>query len=305
MSSGKSVLLRGARDPMLDPHVVEETVTALVSSSESALAKAADEGLPERTEVADWVERCKRLVLMQHERSTLRSEVPQLALRLLDLLEAVHLPDGLEPMGVVEAFLPRLPSIRSQLAEDVEAAYRGDPAAAGFGEIVAAYPAVRAIAIHRIAHALAELSVPILPRMMAEHAHDRTGIDIHPGARIGRRFFIDHGTGVVIGETTEIGDDVRIYQGVTLGALSPRQGESLRGQKRHPTIEDGVTIYAGATILGGATVIGNESVIGGNVWITESIAPGSRVVAEPPRHGVRPRRDERGPEQLGWLLDEK
>ncbi|MEM7409125.1 MAG: serine O-acetyltransferase EpsC [Myxococcota bacterium] len=304
MSSGKSVLL-GSRDPMLDPHVVERTVSALVASSESALAKAASEGLPERTEVADWVERTKRLVLMQHERSTLRSEVPQLAMRLHELLCAVQLPDGLEPMAVVEDFLPRLPIIRSRLAEDVEAAYRGDPAARGFGEIVAAYPAVRAIAIHRIAHALAALRVPILPRMMAEHAHDRTGIDIHPGARIGRRFFIDHGTGVVVGETTEIGDDVRIYQGVTLGALSPRQGESLRGQKRHPTIEDGVTIYAGATILGGSTVIGRESVIGGNVWITESIAPGSRVVAEPPRHGVQPRRDAGGFEQLGWPLDEK
>jgi len=137
---------------------------------------------------------------------------------------------------------------------------------------------------------------------MSEHAHQLTGIDIHPGARIGRRFFVDHGTGLVIGETTEIGNDVCIYQGVTLGAVSPRHGESLRGHKRHPTIEDDVTIYAGATILGGDTVIGRGSVIGGNVWLTQSIEPGSRVVAEPPRHGVSPRR-EGSPEQLTWPLD--
>jgi serine O-acetyltransferase len=137
--------------------------------------------------------------------------------------------------------------------------------------------------------------------MMTEHAHDRTGIDIHPGARIGRRFFIDHGTGVVIGETTEIGDNVRLYQGVTLGAKSPRRGESLRGKKRHPTIEDDVTIYAGATILGGETTIGEGTVIGGNLWLIESVAPNSKVIAEPPTHLVRRRRP--GPEddrQLHW-----
>jgi serine O-acetyltransferase len=137
---------------------------------------------------------------------------------------------------------------------------------------------------------------------MAEHAHDRTGIDIHPGAQIGRRFFIDHGTGVVIGETTEIGNDVRIYQGVTLGARAPRHGESLRGVKRHPTIEDDVTIYAGVTILGGDTVIGRGSVIGGNVWLTESVAAGSRVVAEAPRQLVQQRREGPDPEQLRWEL---
>jgi len=139
--------------------------------------------------------------------------------------------------------------------------------------------------------------------MMTEHAHDMTGIDIHPGARIGRRFFIDHGTGVVIGETTEIGDDVRLYQGVTLGARSPRHGESLRGTKRHPTIEDDVTIYAHATILGGETVIGAGSVIGGNVWLVESVPPGSRVIAEPATHQVRPRRDgDPTPRQMKWEI---
>jgi serine O-acetyltransferase len=136
--------------------------------------------------------------------------------------------------------------------------------------------------------------------MMTEHAHDRTGIDIHPGARIGRRFFIDHGTGVVIGETTEIGDGVCLYQGVTLGATSPRQGELLRGQKRHPTIEDDVTIYAGATILGGDTRIGRGSVIGGNVWLLESVPPHSRVIAEPPHQSVRQRTAPSG--QLFWEI---
>ena len=151
------------------------------------------------------------------------------------------------------------------------------------------YPALHAIAIYRIAHELHLLGVPILPRMMTEHAHDRTGIDIHPGAKIGRRFFIDHGTGVVIGETTAIGDNVRIYQGVTLGARSPRHGEMLRGVKRHPTIEDDVVIYAGATILGGETVIGRGSVIGGNVWLVDSVPEDSRVTLEQPRLLVRQR----------------
>ena len=168
---------------------------------------------------------------------------------------------------------------------------------ASFAEIVVSYPSIRAIAVYRIAHALYGLGVPILPRMMTEKAHDRTGIDIHPGARNGRRFFIDHGTGVVIGETTEIGDNVRLYQGVTLGAKSPRHGMSLRGVKRHPTIEDDVTIYAGATILGGDVMVGRGSVIGGNVFLLESVPEESRVVGEPPSYLVRQRDKAR---QLQW-----
>jgi len=298
MPAGKSSPLRDASALSLDPAALELTISALAGDSASTLGKAAQEGLPDPGEVGEWVERCKRLVLMQRERSALRSEVPQLALRLHELLRAVQLAEGTDASAIVEAFLPRLPAIRAALDEDVEAAWRGDPAARGFGEIVAAYPAIRAIAIHRIAHELTRLRVPILPRMMSEHAHQQTGIDIHPGARIGRRFFVDHGTGVVIGETSEIGDDVRIYQGVTLGALSPRHGATMRGRKRHPTLEAEVTIYAGATILGGDTVIGRGSVIGGNVWLTHSIAPGSRVVAEPARNGVSPRRADAEPEQL-------
>ena len=302
---GKPSVLRMTADPTIDPDVLERAVSGLAGDEDSVLAKAAREGLPEPADVAEWVDRCKRLVLSVRERSSLRSEVPALAQRLIQLLDAVCPSGNCEQQAIVERFLPRLPQIRARLDEDVDAAFRSDPAARGYGEIVAAYPAIKAIAIHRIAHELYDLEALILPRMMAEHAHQQTGIDIHPGARIGRRFFIDHGTGLVIGETAEIGNDVRIYQGVTLGALSPRHGESLRGRKRHPTIEDDVTIYAGATILGGDTVIGRGSVIGGNVWITQSVEPGSRVAFEPPRSSVSPRREGGMPEQLAWPLDEE
>ncbi len=182
-------------------------------------------------------------------------------------------------------FLSSIPDLRSLLADDVQAAYDGDPAAKGFDEIIFCYPGTYAIAVFRLAHRLHELSVPLIPRMMTEHAHSRTGIDIHPGAHIGRRFFIDHGTGVVIGETTQIGTDVKLYQGVTLGALSfPKDdsGALIRDRKRHPTIEDGVVIYANATILGGNTVIGHHSVIGSSVWITRSVEPHTTVTIENP-----------------------
>jgi len=282
------------RDPQ---ESLDRTIAALSSGAEDALSKAAAEGLPDRGEVVDWVERCKRLVVEERDRSVLRSEIPALADRLRRLLGSLALRGETSPDAVALHFLEGLPEVRRRLAEDVEAAFEGDPAAKSFAEIVVAYPSIRAIAIYRIAHELHALGVPVLPRLMTEHAHDRTGIDIHPGAKIGRRFFIDHGTGVVIGETCEIGDNVRIYQGVTLGARSPRQGESLRGQKRHPTIEDDVTIYAGATILGGETVIGRGSVIGGNVWLMESVPPGSKVIVEPARHLVRQRGE---PRQLQW-----
>ncbi len=181
--------------------------------------------------------------------------------------------------------LEKIPSIRKILSADIKAAYEGDPAAKSFDEIIFSYPGIYAITVQRVAHVLYHLDVPLLPRIMTEHAHSRTGIDIHPGARIEESFVIDHGTGVVIGETTRIGKNVRIYQGVTLGALSlPKDaGELLRGKKRHPTIESDVIIYSGATILGGETVIGKRSVIGGNVWITESVPPDTKVVLERPR----------------------
>jgi serine O-acetyltransferase len=182
-------------------------------------------------------------------------------------------------------FLESIPAIRQVLATDVRAAYEGDPAAESYDEIVFSYPGIFAIMVYRAAHRLFEQRVPLLPRIMTEYAHSITGIDIHPGATIGENFFIDHGTGVVIGETTEIGDRVRLYQGVTLGALSlPRDaGDRLKGKKRHPTIEDDVIIYAGATILGGKTTIGARSVIGGNVWITQSVPSDTKVFLEAPR----------------------
>jgi serine O-acetyltransferase len=181
--------------------------------------------------------------------------------------------------------LEAIPEIRQMLATDVQATYEGDPAAQSHDEIIFSYPGIFATMVHRIAHRLYELEIPLLPRIMNEHAHSLTGIDIHPGATIGPRFVIDHGTGVVIGETTLIGANVRIYQGVTVGALSlPKNaGEQYRGKKRHPTIEDDVIIYSGATILGGETVIGARSIIGGNVWLTESVPPDTTVMMEHPR----------------------
>jgi len=180
--------------------------------------------------------------------------------------------------------LTKLPEIRGWLKGDVEAAFNGDPAAKSYEEIVISYPCITAIATYRIAHELYLKDVPLIPRIMTEWAHSRTGIDIHPGARIGREFFIDHGTGVVIGETSVIGDRVKIYQGVTLGAMSfPRdkRGRIIKGGKRHPTIEDDVTIYAEATILGDV-VIGRGAVIGGNVWVKESVPPGVAVTSPGP-----------------------
>jgi len=181
-------------------------------------------------------------------------------------------------------FLKKIPEIRRVLATDVKATFDGDPAAGSYDEIIFCYPGIQANTIFRIAHELYLLKVPILPRLMTEYAHSITGIDIHPGATIGERFVIDHGTGVVIGETTLIGYDVRLYQGVTLGAHSlPKDaGVEMKGKKRHPTIEDHVIIYSGATILGGKTIIGTRSVVGGNVWITKSIQPDTKVIQETP-----------------------
>ena len=174
-------------------------------------------------------------------------------------------------------FFRQIPELRAMVQTDVQAAFDGDPAATSKDEVIFCYPGLFAITVYRLAHILYTLQVPLLPRIMTEYAHSVTGIDIHPGATIGRYFFIDHGTGIVIGETTIIGEHVKIYQGVTLGGLTTRGGQSLRGMKRHPTIEDNVTIYAGASVLGGETVIGRDSVIGSNAFITRSIAPCTTV----------------------------
>jgi serine O-acetyltransferase len=187
--------------------------------------------------------------------------------------------DGGSASDIVYIFLEKLPDIRSVLATDVDAAFDGDPAAFSKEEIILSYPGVYAIMVSRLAHELYDLGVPLIPRMMSEHAHSLTGIEIHPGATIGHHFFIDHGTGIVIGETTKIGNFVKIYQGVTLGALSTRGGQLMSGVKRHPTIEDHVTIYSGASILGGATVIGEGVVIGANAFITKTVPGKTRVGA--------------------------
>jgi serine O-acetyltransferase len=187
-------------------------------------------------------------------------------------------------------FLDRIPDLRQMLALDVQAAYDGDPAVRTIDEIIFCYPGLEAVTVYRIAHELHQLDVPFIPRIMTEWAHSKTGIDIHPGATIGKYFFIDHGTGVVIGETCEIGDHVKLYQGVTLGALSfqtDADGQLVRGEKRHPTIEDRVVIYANATVLGGGTVVGHDSVIGSSVWLTRSVPPRTTVLLEKPNLRMR------------------
>ena len=186
---------------------------------------------------------------------------------------------------VVKELLEEIPEIREVLSGDIEAAYSGDPAAVSNEEVILSYPCVLAITTYRISHELYLRGVPLIPRIMSEHVHSLTGIDIHPGAKIGKNFFIDHGTGVVIGETTEIGDNVKLYQGVTLGALSfpkDEKGQIIRGIKRHPTIGNNVVIYSGATLLGADAIIGDNVVIGGNVWITSPVAPGTKITIARP-----------------------
>ena len=205
--------------------------------------------------------------------------------------EVTMLMPGKDAKAIVAQFVARLPEVKRLVETDVQAAYEGDPAATSPMEVVMAYPGLYAVTIHRLAHELYNLKVPIIPRIMSELAHSKTGIDIHPGATIGERFFIDHGTGVVVGETTVIGKNVKLYQGVTLGAKSfqkdPATGALVKGIKRHPNVEDNVVIYAGATILGGDTTIGHDSEIGGSVWLIESVPPNSRVYNKPPAPEIR------------------
>ena len=200
--------------------------------------------------------------------------------------EIAMLCPGKDAGKIAADFVAALPEVKRLVATDVQAAYEGDPAATSPMEVVMAYPGLYAVTVHRLAHELYRLGVPIIPRIMSELAHSKTGIDIHPGATIGERFFIDHGTGVVIGETCTIGRNVKLYQGVTLGAKSfdkdPVTGALVKGIKRHPNVEDNVVIYAGATILGGDTTIGHDSEIGGNVWLKDSVPPNSRVYNRPP-----------------------
>ncbi|WP_420798860.1 serine O-acetyltransferase [Geothrix limicola] len=206
--------------------------------------------------------------------------------------------------AIVQTFLETIPTLRAILATDVQAAFDGDPAAGDTDEVIFSYPGIFAITVHRIAHELFKLKVPLIPRMMSEYAHARTGVDIHPGATIGEFFFIDHGTGVVIGETTTIGRYVKVYQGVTLGAMSTRGGQSLKGVKRHPTLKDGVTVYSGASILGGDTVIGEEAIISSNVFVTQSVPPQTRVNVKNPELQYRNRQPQEFKQELpdDWMI---
>lgn len=237
------------------------------------VSEARGERVPKREDVIEVLARLREILLDRSPTEGLERD-----------LDGVHgLLSGMIDEDSASSLLEALPDIRHCLAMDVEAAYHGDPASKGYAEIIEAYPSILAISTYRIAHALYELREPVVARVMVEWAHGRTGIDIHPGASIGCHFFIDHGTGVVIGETTVIGNRVKLYHGVTLGAFSNRKGRGDAGHKRHPTIEDDVTIYPNATILGGATVIGEGSTVGGNAWLTMSVPPGTRVVIEAPR----------------------
>ena len=250
---------------------------------------------PDRDVVTDIIKKLRRIVFPGYFRdknykyynaeSNLSALIEDVMFHLTAQLKLVYESEGAdEDAAAAQAqevcleFFGRIPQIRAVVQTDLQAAYDGDPAATGMAEIIFSYPGMFAITVYRLAHELHLLHVPMIPRIMTEYAHNLTGIDIHPGATIGKYFFIDHGTGIVIGETTVIGENVKIYQGVTLGALSTRGGQSLRGKRRHPTIEDGVTIYAGASILGGDTVIGKDAVIGSNVFITESFPPATSVI---------------------------
>ena len=225
-------------------------------------------------------------IYREEHRGSLEGYISTLVADIHFQLEAALLPQMADQPEEVERicleFLQEIPHIRALLQSDLQAFLIGDPAANGEDEIITAYPGYYAIMVHRLAHCLHSLGAPALPRLFSELAHGSTGIDIHPGAQIGANFFIDHGTGVVIGETTVIGQGVKIYQGVTLGALSTRGGQSLKGKKRHPTIEDGVTIYASASILGGNTVIGAGATIGGNAFVTSSVPAGATVIGNRP-----------------------
>ena len=283
------------------PNTLESIVDALVDNYElhATTSKIDCMTQPSRDVIRDIIEDLRKLVFPGFfEQKHLKSDM--ITYYVGDLMENVCYnlkkqiikayrscdceDQGLEEIGrraeeQVMPFLAALPSIRDILVTDVEAAYDGDPAAYSKDEIIYSYPGLQAITVFRMAHELFLLDVPVIPRMMTEYAHSKTGIDIHPGATIGKYFFIDHGTGIVIGETTVIGEHVKVYQGVTLGGLSTSGGQALKGVKRHPTIEDNVTIYSGASILGGDTVIGTGCMIGGNSFVTRSVPPHTRVAA--------------------------
>ena len=260
--------------------------------------------LPDRQAVILLIKDIRRLIFpAYYGEAALMSLAPEdYAALLLERIEkqlfrqiALTLPEGQEDRAadLAAEMVAKLPQIAQKVQMDLEATFDGDPAAASREEILFSYPGLFAILVYRVAHELYHLQIPILPRMMSEYAHSHTGIDIHPGAQIGDYFFIDHGTGIVVGETTVIGDRVKLYQGVTLGALSTRDGHRSRAGQRHPTVEDDVTIYSGASILGGETVIGRGSVVGGNAFLTDSVREDTRVVIHAPETVFKSRRNEK------------
>ncbi|MBP1628095.1 MAG: serine acetyltransferase [Holophagaceae bacterium] len=302
-------------------------VSAIVTSyNEEASTRHVDSGsLPDRDIVIELLKQLRELIypgyfgkqdldsctleahvreLLESIHSKLHSQIRN-ALVHRSLRHGVRLPDvDGKTQEIVLEFLGTLPRLRAILATDVAAAFEGDPAAGDTDEIIFSYPGVLATTIHRIAHELHLLKVPLIPRIMTEYAHSVTGIDIHPGATLGEYFFIDHGTGVVIGETTTIGRHVKLYQGVTLGALSTRGGQTLRGVKRHPTLQDDVTVYSGASILGGETIIGQGAVIASNVFITQSVPAQTRVSTKNPELQYKNRRSEEFVQELppDWVI---
>ena len=247
------------------------------------------ERFPDRTAVKNILAQLHEMIFFQVAETKLDEKIPKVYAELYSQLAKVCPKEQVD--ALCKAILNRIPAVRAMVETDLQAAFDGDPAATGFDEIVLAYPGIYAITVYRLAHELYLLNVPLIPRMMTESAHSTTGIDIHPGATIGSHFFIDHGTGIVVGQTTIIGDHVKLYQGVTLGGLSTRGGQSLAGAKRHPTIEDGVTLYAGATILGGETVIGKDCVIGANAFVTRSIPANTTVIMKSPELLLRSREE--------------
>ena len=305
----KNATCRTDRDQMSEqrkslPLAIKDIITSL--DDDTCFAHIGDEPIHFTTSVRDMIEKFREVLFPGYfskervDSANLVYYMGQTVSQLYEILseQIIHVlrHDCLrydlqcsecEPRGheAALAMINAIPDMRKALAEDVKGAYAGDPAAKSHDEVIFSYPGLYAIMVYRIANRLFKLQVPQLPRIMTEHAHSHTGIDIHPGAAIGRRFVIDHGTGIVIGETSEIGNNVRIYQNVTIGALSlpPDAGEKLRGAKRHPTIEDDAIIYSGATILGGDTVIGARAVVGGNVWLTSSIPPDTKVFIDSPR----------------------
>jgi serine O-acetyltransferase len=296
------------------PEIVESVVTSI--ASETRMQHLTRVNLPNRDSIIDSIGKLRECVFPGYfgaqglTRENLPYRVGELINELQEILfqqvrcclcyrqqitanggdESARKGCDDEAATIVATFFQRLPAVREMLASDVQAAFDSDPAAHSTDETIFCYPGLFTIMVQRLAHEFYKLKVPLLPRIMTEHAHSLTGIDIHPGAELGKSFFIDHGTGVVIGETTKIGDNVKLYQGVTLGALAPAFGQMLRDIKRHPTIEDDVTIYANATILGGDTVIGRNSTIGGNVFLTSSVPENNIVSADPPLLRYRQRK---------------